>query len=205
MWRRCAYLLLNERARCDASGVHEEVVAMNGRYKLAIVVAVVSVTAFGTLAVAGGGKKQIRERLSGYQEAPLALSTPGQGKFKIRIEKTQISYRLRYADLEAPVTQAHIHFGTEGQTGGISVFLCTNLGNGPVGTQECPPQPATITGTIVPADVIGPVEQGIDPGEFGELVDAIRADATYANVHTEKYPAGEIRAQIERDRDKDRR
>jgi CHRD domain len=178
---------------------------MNGRFKLAVVVAVVSVAAAATLAVAGGGKKPIREKLSGYQETPLALSTPGQGKFKIRIEKTQISYRLRYADLEAPVTQAHIHFGAEGQTGGISVFLCTNLGNGPAGTQECPPQPATITGTIVPADVIGPADQGIDPGEFDELVDAIRAGATYANVHTEKYPVGEIRAQIERDHDRHRR
>jgi hypothetical protein len=88
-----------------------------------------------------------------------------------------------------------------GQTGGISVFLCTNPGNGPAGTQACPPQPATITGTIVPNDVIGPAAQGIDPGEFDELVDAIRAGATYANVHTENYPAGEIRAQIERAHD----
>ena len=30
--------------------------------------------------------------------------------------------------------------------GGISVFLCSNLGNGPAGTQPCPPGPATITG-----------------------------------------------------------
>jgi hypothetical protein len=185
--------------------LHEEVVAMNGRIKLAVVVAVVSAVAAGTLAVAGGDKKQIRERLTGYEETPLALSTPGKGKFKIRVEKTQISYRLKYADLEAPVTQAHIHFGAEGQSGGVSVFLCTNVGGGPAGTQACPAQPATITGTIRPADVIGPVDQGIAPGEFDELVDAIRAGATYANVHTEKYPAGEIRAQIERDHDRRRR
>jgi CHRD domain len=175
---------------------------MNGRFKLAAVVAVVSVAAAGTLALAGDSKKQIREKLSGYEETPLALSTSGKGKFKIRVEKTQVSYRLRYADLEGPVTQAHIHFGAEGQSGGISVFLCTNLGNGPAGTQECPAQPATITGTIGPDDVIGPVDQGIAAGEFAELVDAIRAGATYANVHTEKYPMGEIRAQIERDHKK---
>jgi hypothetical protein len=161
---------------------------------------VVSVAVAGTIAVAGGGKN-IRERLSGYEETPLALSTPGQGKFEIRLDETAISYRLSYRDLEAPVTQAHIHFGAEGQSGGISVFLCTNLGNGPVGTQECPAQPATITGTVVPDDVIGPAEQGIDPGEFDELVDATQAGATYANVHTEKYPAGEIRAQLESNHD----
>jgi hypothetical protein len=155
--------------------------------------------------LAGGGKKQIRERLSGYEETPLALSTAGKGKFTVRIDKTKISYRLSYADLEAPVTQAHIHLGARGQSGGISVFLCTNLGNGPAGTQECPPQPATITGTIGPSDVIGPADQGIAPGEFDELVDAIRAGATYANVHSAKYEAGEIRAQIERDHRRSRR
>jgi hypothetical protein len=41
------------------------------------------------------------------------------------------------------------------------VFLCTNLGNGPAGTQACPAAPATITGTLRPADVIGPTGQGI--------------------------------------------
>jgi CHRD domain len=173
-----------------------EEVAMNGRVKLAAAVAVVSVAVAGTVAVAGGGNN-FREELSGYEETPLALSTPGQAKFETRLDETAISYRLSYRDLEAPVTQAHVHFGAEGQTGGVSVFLCTNVG-GPVGTQECRAQPATITGTIVADDVIGPAAQGIDPGEFDELVDAIRAGATYANVHTEKYPAGEVRAQLER-------
>jgi hypothetical protein len=172
---------------------------MNGRVKLAAVVAVVSVAAAGTVAVAGGGKN-IREQLTGYEETPLALSTPGQATFETRLDQTSISYRLSYQDLEAPVTQAHIHFGAEGQTGGVSVFLCTNVG-GPAGTQPCPAQPATITGTIVPGDVIGPADQGIAAGEFDELVDAIRAGATYANVHTEKYPGGEVRAQLGRDHD----
>jgi hypothetical protein len=177
---------------------------MNGRFKLAAGVAVVSVAAAGTLALAGDSKKPIREKLSGYEETPLALSTSGKGKFKLRVEKTKISYRLKYADLESPVTQAHIHFGAVGQSGGISVFLCTNLGNGPMGTQECPPQPATVTGTIGPDDVIGPVDQGIAAGEFDELLAAIRAGATYANVHTEDYPTGEIRAQIDPDRKRKR-
>ena len=172
---------------------------MNGRVKLAAVVAVVSAAVAATLAVAGGGNN-FREQLSGYEETPLALSTPGQAKFETRLDKTSISYRLSYQDLEAPVTQAHIHFGAKGQSGGVSVFLCTNVG-GPVGTQACPAQPATITGTIVPADVIGPAAQGIDPGQFDELVDAMRAGATYANVHTEKYLGGEVRAQLDRGHD----
>ena len=58
-----------------------------------------------------------------------------------------------------------------------------------MGTQACPPAPATVTGTIEPDDVIGPTDQGIDAGEFDELVSAIRAGPTYANVHSSKYPA----------------
>ena len=88
------------------------------------------------------------------------------------------------------------------------MFFCTNLGNGPAGTQACPSAPATVTGTITPADVIGPAGQGITAGQFDELVAAIRAGVTYANVHSSLYPGGEIRAQLEggkgdRDRDND--
>jgi len=54
----------------------------------------------------------------------------------------------------------------------------------------------TITGTITPADVIGPTGQGIAPGEWNELAAAIRAGVAYANVHSTTQPAGEIRGQI---------
>ena len=62
----------------------------------------------------------------------------------------------------------------------------------------CPPPPATIRGSIEPHDVVGPTGQGIAPGEFNELVRAMRAGVTYANVHTEKHGTGEIRGQIGR-------
>ena len=79
--------------------------------------------------------------------------------------------------------------------GGISVFLCTNLGNGPVGTQACP-QEGTVTGTFVAGDVIGPGAQGIAAGEYTELLAALRSGTTYANVHSSERPGGEIRGQI---------
>ena len=64
----------------------------------------------------------------------MALSTPGNGKFRAMVTDAGIEYTLSYADTPTAVTQAHIHFGATGQTGGVSVFLCTNLGNGPAGT-----------------------------------------------------------------------
>jgi hypothetical protein len=126
------------------------------------------------------------------------LSTTGNGEFRAQIDSSgqQISYTLSYSALEGNVLQAHIHLGGRHQSGGISAFLCTNLGNGPAGTQTCPAAPATIEGVITPADVVGPAMQGITAGQFEELVRAIRAGATYVNVHSSLYQGGEIRAQL---------
>jgi hypothetical protein len=144
------------------------------------------------------GIKEIKALLTGYEEVP-AISTPASGELRARISNdgTQIEYELSYSDLEGAVLQSHIHLGQAGVNGGVSVFLCTNLGNGPAGTQPCPPPPATITGTLTAADVVGPAAQGIAPGEFDELVRAIRAGKTYVNVHTSKYTGGEVRSQID--------
>ncbi len=172
---------------------------MNARAKLAVGVgAVTALGVAGAVALAQGGR-DFKERLTGYQEVP-ALSTSGNGTFRasIRSGGSEIRYRLTYAGLEANPTQAHIHLGQRGVAAGVIAFLCDNTGGGPAGTQPCPNPPATVQGTLHAADVIGPAAQGIDPGEFGELVRAIRAGATYANVHTTKYPGGEVRAQLER-------
>jgi hypothetical protein len=149
--------------------------------------------------------KNLRANLSGFNETPATISTGASGRFLARInDNDTITYALSYSNLEGNVLQAHIHLGRPAITGGITVFLCTNLGNGPAGTQACPPPPATISGTIAAADVLtatastpaGPVNQGLAVGEFDELVRAIRAGATYVNVHSSTWPSGEIRDQI---------
>jgi hypothetical protein len=154
--------------------------------------------------VSGQGFRRIAASLSGFNEPP-SISTVGSGEFTAEIDnsETSISWELSYADLESTVQQAHIHFAQSGVNGGITVFLCTNLGNGPVGTQPCPPSPATISGTITADDVSPPIpatqaarNQGLGTGEFDELVRAIRAGTTYANVHTTTFPGGEVRGQL---------
>lgn len=173
---------------------------MHVRVRLAVAVAVTGAMAVaGTAAVAGGGPKQLRASLDGYQEVP-AVSTTGSGAFRAVVTRAGdgFGYRMSYSALEGDVLQAHIHLGQPAVNGGVSVFLCSNLGNGPAGTPACPPPPATVTGTIDAADVIGPAGQGIAPGELAELLQAMRAGVTYANVHTSKFPGGEIRGQIRR-------
>jgi len=170
------------------------------RVKLAICVALLGVVVTATAALAGDhAKKRFRATLTSYEEVP-TLSTPGVGTFRAAVSRStdEIRYRLSYESLESPVQQAHIHLGRPAINGGITAFLCTNLGNGPAGTPACPPAPATVTGTITPPQVTaGAAAQGLDAGEFDELVRAMRAGATYANVHSETRPGGEIRGQID--------
>lgn len=165
----------------------------------------VLLVAVGTYAVAGSGSagkvNVSSDTLTGYQEAtPAGVSSPGStGSFGATIDdgSQTITFELRYSGLSAAATQAHIHFGNRFTSGGVSAFLC---GGG--GKDACPPgteSEAVVTGTIVPADVIGPATQGIAAGEFDELVAAIRAGVTYTNVHNGTFPAGVIRGQIDDD------
>jgi len=146
------------------------------------------------------GIKELKGLLNGYEEVP-AISSSADGQFRARIsnDATSISYELSYSQLEGDVQQAHIHFGQAGANGGISVWLCSNLASPPTpaGVQPCPAGPATISGIITSANVVGPAPGGIEPGEFDELVKAIRAGKTYVNVHSTRFPAGEIRSQIQ--------
>jgi CHRD domain-containing protein len=171
------------------------------RLKLALAVVTAGVLGVGAVAVAGGGGGRIDDRLSSFEEVP-SLSTPGVGTFDARIRGQEIHYRLRFDNLESNVLQAHIHFEQATQNGDIVVFLCSNLGNGPAGTQMCPlnARSGTVTGVIRPVDVLGNASaRGLGPGEFDELVRAIRAGATYVNVHSMTRPGGEIRGQLEDD------
>lgn len=167
--------------------------------RLAIVLATgLAGVSLAVAAAADDDELRVRTSLDGYSEQPLALSTTGNGSLKLTMESsTQISYRLRYAALEGQATQAHVHFGTESQLGGVSAWLCgTAAFPGPTGTPTCPATEGVVTGTITAASVVGPAAQGIAPGEFAELVKAIQAGATYGNVHTTKYSGGEIRGQL---------
>jgi hypothetical protein len=165
--------------------------------KLALAVAVS--LGFGTSGAAQAENNKLRVKLSGYEETPQTLSSPGSAEFEARISRNEdsISWELSYRDIPTPVLQAHIHFGQRALGGGISIFLCTNLGNGPAGTQLCPAAGGTVGGVITAADVIGPAAQGIAAGELAEIIAAIRAGYAYVNIHSQLFPAGELRGQFD--------
>ena len=152
--------------------------------------------------------QDFHSKLSGFKEVGAlnaetgAIFSPGQGTLKLKLNtKLQtVNWTLTYSNLSANVLQAHIHFGKEHVPGGIMVFFCTNLGNGPAGTQACPLS-GTISGMFTGGSVIGPVAQHITPGDFNALAQAILSKTAYANIHTTNFPAGEIRGEVRRDDD----
>jgi hypothetical protein len=170
------------------------------------------VLGIGTVATAddddGSGRNSAR--LNGYQEVT-SLSTRGFGSFHVKINKNRTAdYVLTYRDVETPVTQAHIHFAQRSQNGPIEVWLCDGDPNAPPTPPAldrtlpvCPPSTTTtpVRGTFTAAEVGDkPPDRGIEPGAWEEFVAAVKVGHTYANVHSTRFPGGEIRGQIN-DRD----
>jgi hypothetical protein len=159
------------------------------------VAGVIALLGVGSYAIAGSGTNSFKgDPMLGYAEN-LDVSTTGNGSFEAKLspDESSLHYVLSYSELEGNVLQAHVHFGKTALNGGISFFLCTNLN---AATDDDCPQSGTVEGDIEAADVLGPVGQGIEVGNLAEIVAAMRAGHAYANVHTSKWPTGEIRAQL---------
>src|SRR5215831_4623878 len=125
--------------------------------------------------------------LSGFEEIGAqagptgAILTDGEGSLQLDLDERgqTLNYTLTYSGLSSNVTQAHIHFGKEHVAGGIFVFLCTNLGNGPAGTPACPAGGGTVTGTITPASILAVPGQNITAGDFNVIIQALESDTAY--------------------------
>ena len=129
--------------------------------------------------------------LGGFQAVPPIL-TGARGRFRAELTPDgALEYELWYENLSGPATQAHIHFGQPGVNGEVVVFLCGE-GDAPA----CPGAGGRVAGRIEPEDIVAVPQQGVEAGDLAGVIRAMRAGATYVNVHTPQFPAGEIRGQI---------
>jgi len=162
-------------------------------------------------------QRVFRAQLVGYNEVP-SVSTGAHGTFYAVLNKDEdeLTYWLNFSGLTVPTSQSHIHIGQHHTNGGIVVWLCEGTLSSPAAaTPACGPTGSTegqVTGVITATEVVGlgvgTLNQGISPGEFAELIAAMRAGAAYANVHSGSvvtttppspnvgFPGGEIRGQI---------
>lgn len=176
----------------------------------ALLGAVATALVTGSFAVAGGGggsSSHFKAPLDGWQEVP-SVVTDGDGYFRARrVDSDTVEFWLRYDELEGAPAQAHIHIGSHHENGNIAAWLCgpaaqTNQGLCP-SEQEEDGFEGEVHGFIEREDVPpNAAPQGVEAGEIEDLIRAMRNDEAYANVHTSRFPAGEIRGDLGRGHDR---
>ena len=140
----------------------------------------------------GANGAQFSAHLIGFNETP-SLNSTGAGDLSLTIANGQMTFDLTYSGLSGNPAAAHVHIGQPGVAGGVSFFFC---GGG--GKPACPASTSgEVKGTVLPADIVGPTAQGFPVGDFNDVVAAIQAGFSYANMHTANFPAGEIRGPLE--------
>lgn len=124
----------------------------------------------GQAIAASGGTKVITKNLTGKQEIPKGSPT-GSGSAKITLEpaKGKVCFKLSWSKIGSP-TASHIHKGPKGKAGNVVVVL---FGTPPAKHSGCVSAKKSLITAI-----------------------AKKPSAYYVNVHTKKFAAGAIRAQL---------
>lgn len=163
----------------------------NDGVALTVLIIIVVLLIIGVLIVIGfaiwGGGKELyfTAMLNGAQEVP-PVATMGVGRFEAVLSKDQnvLLYSMRVEDLTSAVSASHFHLALPGQSGPIlkTIDLVPIVGeDGVYGTPfganwstSDPTQPLT-----------------------SENVQQLLNGQIYVNVHTQNYPNGEIRGQVQ--------
>jgi hypothetical protein len=117
-----------------------------------------------------------------------AVDTKAQSQaiFKLSDDGATLHYKLIVSNLDG-IRVAHIHFGAAGTNGPIVAFLLP-LQSPSTGTVHG----VLAEGAITAVDLRGPLAGK----PLSELVAALESGNAYTNIHTDAYPAGEVRGQI---------
>lgn len=135
---------------------------------------------FVTLTLAGCGqmrpsqKMQIFEaNLSATQEVPTNTSTAtGAAEVQFNENTNMLSWKVTYTGLTGPATAGHIHGpAPAGQNAGVVIPFAGNMNAQPV---------------------MG--EMTVTPAQYADMA----AGLYYVNIHTARFPGGEIRGQLRR-------
>ena len=125
-------------------------------------------------------------KLSGKDSVPaVETKAKGEADFSLSKDGKELTYALKLMDIEN-VTAAHIHAGMMGENGGPVAGLFAGPKKEGMFSGEA------AKGTITDKDLVGP----LSGKTIGDLVEMIKKGGTYVNVHTDKYPGGEVRGQI---------
>jgi hypothetical protein len=137
------------------------------RKLVVLLAAAAAALAVAALASARTSVVMVGAKLDAMQEVPHAKSR-GTGRFTADLVGNRLTWRLTFSKLTGPAAAAHIHVGAKGKSGAVLVALCGPCRSGRKGTVKLSPMATR------------DIEKGL----------------AYVNVHTAKYPEGEIRGQL---------
>lgn len=129
--------------------------------------------------------KNYGTKLSGASEVPaVASSGTGVAKFNFSTDGMAASFHVNVSGI-SDVRFAHIHFAKAGVNGGVVYTLRMDKVVGPV------------SGLYASGDIISSKFSGqLLGGDLVILREAFRTGNAYVNVHSDKFPGGELRGQI---------
>ena len=127
--------------------------------------------------------------LTGKEEVPPVTTDASAVAFFTLNADGTLSYELRATGPIQDATQAHIHIGGRGQNGPVVLFL---FGLNPLG-QDFQAGDIIGRGTVSNANVLG--RPNFAPS-ISNLVQRIRQNRAYVNLHTLARPGGEVRGQV---------
>lgn len=149
-------------------------------------------------------KRRFIFNADGFQEVPATTFKPGSARVRFRVRDDRIEFRFRFRDLIGNIEDAvgaHIHFGRPEINGGIMAFICgTEALPGPAGTPACISDGdgnGLIRGVITAESILGIPDQGVPAGDLDAFAEVLNAGAAYLNVHTDAFPAGEVRGNLQ--------
>src|SRR3954470_19847222 len=146
-----------------------------------LIVALVALAAFAVPALGGGSDFQFRAKLDADSEVPPNPSDgKGEAEFSVSRSGRSIRYRIDAEKLTGRVRGVHIHLGDKDHPGPVVITICKKI---------C---------SLPRSGRLGHANFSKAPGarSFAAVVSALRAERTYVNIHTRRYPAGEVRGQI---------
>ena len=176
---------------------HDEVLLESPMKRIAVVLCLLATAAVSAV-TAQQGFKNIKEYLSGYEEVP-AVSTSAGAQFDATISNdgTEINWELSYSALEGSyhaVAYPRRPGGRQRRHLGVPLQQSRQPPRGHAGM---PRRSGDDLRHHHRGHVIGPGGQGVAAGQLDELIAAMRAGATYVNIHSTTWPGGEVRSQID--------
>jgi hypothetical protein len=150
-------------------------------FPVVVSAAIVAVLSLAGCAGPGLTAQEIRVTLTGVEEVPPNKSTAtGKGTFWVHADRT-INGVVETSGVEA--TAAYIYVGDRGKVGTPAIELARTSSDGPAAMEHTP--------------VSGASWSLARNARFSdEQYRAFLAGQTYVNVHSARYPDGEIRAQL---------